>query len=101
MLGPQASCPFGRSTRSRRYVALWQIRQSTFSSWAGVASAEGFRPRPAWHAEHPFAMTLPSAFWTRAIQLIAGLVQKSFETLILPSFAPPALTRFGASAFYW
>ena len=46
-------------------------------------------------------MTLPSAFCTRAIQLMAGLVQKSFETSIFPSFFPPAFTRFGASAFHW
>ncbi len=41
----------------RLYSFWWQMRQSTFWSWAAVAVASGFAPRPTW--QEPQAFQLP------------------------------------------
>ncbi len=72
-----------------------------FSSCASLSSGLGFRPRPAWHLEQPWAMTLPSLLTALPIQLASGLVQKSFIVFSLPSLWPSLLTMLGASPSHW
>ena len=55
---------------------------------AATSPGSGSLPSPAWHFEQPCAITVPSLLSTLPIQLAAGLVQKSFIVLSLPSLRP-------------
>ena len=61
-----------------------------FSSCARLSVSEGFSPSPAWHFEQPLPITFPWSLVRIEIHWNDGLVQKSFDMLILPSGFPPA-----------